>query len=449
MALHLARPKRRSLTNPSLCHLLSTFSNHPNSENTTTTDSNSPGNSPSSDNPSLISSYFSDIKAGLKHQSNERPTSPFSRNRTNPSSPTSKTIPMSAFVAEIRKNLSDYRERSAVPPPTESSAIPSQSRPHISFQEIYKRNASAKQGDSNVNPASSGPGRKLGFETIRESLGKIKKKPGATNVEEKTGPFWSLSHYKESFKLKPSEGNVVYPVIGGTELPKSVFGREMTERTKEGEAAMKTEFVKMYSYGELGMRLKQLRPERKGGEGWFSLQELNERLMKLREMDSKESESRIGEAFKDLRKSLYDIKRADDEKQKRTFIQRIDILDHLGRTPNFMLRPPKEHLVEKYFHPDNMSSAEKLKIELAKVRDEFKMSESDCGSARVQVAQLTTKIKHLSSVLHKKDKHSRKGLIAMVQKRKKLLKYLRRTDWDSYCLVLSKLGLRDNPDYKN
>ncbi|XP_048443031.1 uncharacterized protein LOC103927438 isoform X3 [Pyrus x bretschneideri] len=51
--------------------------------------------------------------------------------------------------------------------------------------------------------------------------------------------------------------------------------------------------------------------------------------------------------------------------------------------------------VGKYFHPDNMSSAEKLKLELAKVRDEFKMSESDCGSARVQVAQLTTKIKHL------------------------------------------------------
>ncbi|XP_048443030.1 uncharacterized protein LOC103927438 isoform X2 [Pyrus x bretschneideri] len=47
--------------------------------------------------------------------------------------------------------------------------------------------------------------------------------------------------------------------------------------------------------------------------------------------------------------------------------------------------------VGKYFHPDNMSSAEKLKLELAKVRDEFKMSESDCGSARVQGFQLTCK----------------------------------------------------------
>lgn len=42
----------------------------------------------------------------------------------------------------------------------------------------------------------------------------------------------------------------------------------------------------------------------------------------------------------------------------------------------------------QYFHPDNMSSAEKLKIELAKVREEFKMSESDCGSSRVQGEQL-------------------------------------------------------------
>ena len=38
----------------------------------------------------------------------------------------------------------------------------------------------------------------------------------------------------------------------------------------------------------------------------------------------------------------------------------------------------------KYFHTDNLSSAEKMKIELTKVREDFKMSESDCGSARVQ-----------------------------------------------------------------
>lgn len=46
------------------------------------------------------------------------------------------------------------------------------------------------------------------------------------------------------------------------------------------------------------------------------------------------------------------------------------------------------------------------------------------------------------------DKHSRKGLQEMVQRRKKYLKYLRRTDWDSYYIVLSKLGLRDVPEYR-
>ncbi|XP_026421560.1 uncharacterized protein LOC113317621 [Papaver somniferum] len=66
-------------------------------------------------------------------------------------------------------------------------------------------------------------------------------------------------------------------------------------------------------------------------------------------------------------------------------------------------------LTSTYFHPDNMSSEEKIKLELKKVRDEFKISESDCGSSRVQVAQLTTKIKHLSSVLHKKDNILERG----------------------------------------
>jgi hypothetical protein len=38
----------------------------------------------------------------------------------------------------------------------------------------------------------------------------------------------------------------------------------------------------------------------------------------------------------------------------------------------------------QYFHPDHMSSAEKMKLELKRIRDKFKMSENDCGSARVQ-----------------------------------------------------------------
>lgn len=285
--------------------------------------------------------------------------------------------------------------------------------------------------------------RKLSFDTIRESLRKIKN-PSVQN--DRKDPL-SLSRYTESLRLEPNQPNVIGGT--GTPLPSSIFGKELRkEKNAEGGSnEMKTNFVKMYSYAELGEKLRKLRPDEKG-QNWFSLEELNERLMKLREMEEKETQAAIGNlTFRDLRESLVKLQMTDQEKAKKSSIQRIDVLSHIGRTPNFMLQPPKENLVEKYFHPDNMSSAEKLKLELAKVRDEFKMSESDCGSARVQVAQLTTKIKHLSSVLHKKDKHSLKGLQAMVQQRKRLLKYLRRTDWDSYCLVLSKLGLRDKPEF--
>ncbi|XVF24705.1 hypothetical protein REPUB_Repub13aG0150500 [Reevesia pubescens] len=312
MALHLARPKPRSLTNPSLFHLFSTSSNHSNNDD----DNNS------SNNPFSISSDFSDVKASLKqqqqHQHNERPRIP-----TNPSTPTSKPISMSASLQEIRKNLSEFRRLSAVPPPTESSSTPSQSQPRVSFQELYKRNVLAKQGKSNESSDSSGPGGKLSFDAIRDSLRQLRSNSGVNNVERnsKSGSFLSLSEFKNSLKLKPSDGNVTSHVIGGSssELPKSVFGREMMERTKDGEAATKTEFVKMYGHVELGQKLKKLRPETKGREGWFSLQELNERLLKLREMEEKETESRIGGvSFKDMRESLYKLNMSEDEKHKKT-----------------------------------------------------------------------------------------------------------------------------------
>ncbi|KAB2078980.1 hypothetical protein ES319_A06G199500v1 [Gossypium barbadense] len=437
MALLLARSRRRSLANPSLLHLFSTSSNDPNNDNATANGNHSANNPPS------VSSYFGDVKTD-QHQ--QRPRSP-----TNPSTPNSKPMSVSASLREIRKNLSEFRRRSAGPSPAEPISTPSQSQPHISFQELFKRNASAKQGESNESPNGFGTSGKRAMENLKNSLRHMKQNSEANNnVEGRSGPLISLSAFKNDLKLKPSADRVVSPVIGGTstELPASIFEREMKGKAKGGETAMRTEFVRMYGYEELGQRLKELRPPEK--EGGFSLQELNERLKKLRAIEEKETDVQIsGVNFAAIRDGLTALKTSDEEKQKNKLAQKVDILDLFGRTPEFMLHPPKEHLVEKYFHPDNMSSAEKMKIELAKGRDEFKMSESDCGSARVQVAQLTTKIKHLSSVLHKKDKHSRKGLQAMVQKRKKLLKYLRRTDWDSYCFVLLKLGLRDTADSKN
>ena len=70
--------------------------------------------------------------------------------------------------------------------------------------------------------------------------------------------------------------------------------------------------------------------------------------------------------------------------------------------------------------------------------------EKDTGSSEVQVSQLTNKIENLAKHIkeNKKDKHSSLGLIKAVNKRKKLLEYLKKNNLDSYKEVLSKLNLR-------
>ena len=74
----------------------------------------------------------------------------------------------------------------------------------------------------------------------------------------------------------------------------------------------------------------------------------------------------------------------------------------------------------------------------------FGKHESDAGSVEVQIAMLTERIKELSDHFkkHKKDHHSRRGLIKMVSKRRKLLKYLMRTDYDKYQKLIGQLGIR-------
>lgn len=71
-------------------------------------------------------------------------------------------------------------------------------------------------------------------------------------------------------------------------------------------------------------------------------------------------------------------------------------------------------------------------------------SESDSGSARVQVAILTERIRNLTEhfKIHKKDKHSLKGLNSMVSQRKRLLKYYSKKDLEGYRALVKELGLR-------
>lgn len=69
---------------------------------------------------------------------------------------------------------------------------------------------------------------------------------------------------------------------------------------------------------------------------------------------------------------------------------------------------------------------------------------NDTGSPEVQIALLTERINNLSAHLesHKKDNHSRRGLLQMIGKRKKLLAYLQKVDINRYRELIAKLGLR-------
>jgi small subunit ribosomal protein S15 len=75
---------------------------------------------------------------------------------------------------------------------------------------------------------------------------------------------------------------------------------------------------------------------------------------------------------------------------------------------------------------------------------DFQRSSNDVGSCEVQVALLTRRIQELTEHMkvHKKDHSSRRGLIALVNNRRRLLQYLQRTDNERYVTLIKRLGLR-------
>jgi len=75
---------------------------------------------------------------------------------------------------------------------------------------------------------------------------------------------------------------------------------------------------------------------------------------------------------------------------------------------------------------------------------EHRLHESDTGSPEVQIALLTHRINHLTDHLrvHRKDHHSRRGLLMLVGQRRRLLDYVRRNDVERYRAIIAKLGLR-------
>ena len=79
-----------------------------------------------------------------------------------------------------------------------------------------------------------------------------------------------------------------------------------------------------------------------------------------------------------------------------------------------------------------------------KIINTFKLHESDTGSPEVQIAILTERITYLTDHFktHKKDHHSRRGLLKIVGQRRRLLDYVKRKDVDRYKVIIEKLGIR-------
>lgn len=79
-----------------------------------------------------------------------------------------------------------------------------------------------------------------------------------------------------------------------------------------------------------------------------------------------------------------------------------------------------------------------------KLISKFQRDHKDTGSTEVQIAILTKRIKSLTEhfKIHKKDNHSRRGLLGLVSKRKKLLQYLKREDYQKYLKLIQELKLR-------
>jgi small subunit ribosomal protein S15 len=88
-----------------------------------------------------------------------------------------------------------------------------------------------------------------------------------------------------------------------------------------------------------------------------------------------------------------------------------------------------------------MATAKELKEQIV---GDYKTHDSDSGSSQVQIALLTQRINELTEHFkkHKKDNHSRRGLLKMVSRRRKLLDYLKRRNINEYHTIIERLGLR-------
>lgn len=103
----------------------------------------------------------------------------------------------------------------------------------------------------------------------------------------------------------------------------------------------------------------------------------------------------------------------------------------------------QDERVAKIMSISTANKKEELKLRVADAIDQHQVHPTDRGSTGVQIAVITEKINNLARHLasNKKDKHSTRGFQGMVNKRRKLMKYMKRSDFNNFVMLVRKLGL--------
>lgn len=107
---------------------------------------------------------------------------------------------------------------------------------------------------------------------------------------------------------------------------------------------------------------------------------------------------------------------------------------------------PKLDLVKQYLSPDHMNASDRNNLAKHNLIREMQAFEHDTGTMPVQIALLSHRIAYLTAHCqeHKKDHHTRRGLLILLSRRRKQLKYLRRQDFERYVQVIRRFHLKDN-----
>jgi small subunit ribosomal protein S15 len=102
-----------------------------------------------------------------------------------------------------------------------------------------------------------------------------------------------------------------------------------------------------------------------------------------------------------------------------------------------------QYQMQQIISQDTASEKDKLNMRITSTIDAFKMHETDRGSSGVQIAVMTEKIKNLVRhfAQHKKDKHSMRGFQQLLSKRRYMMKYMKKNDFEGFKEVVKKLGL--------